>query len=104
MENIIKRIVDMDKKAREITEAAYREKLDSEKDIQEKANQLREEYLALARRRIQINRDTERAILEQDWVKSQARYKVMMEKLDSLYSEHKEEWISAIVNRVIGKA
>ena len=32
MENMIRRIVEMDQKARQITEAAQREKLDSEKE------------------------------------------------------------------------
>ena len=35
MEAMIKRIIDMDKKAREITEDAQKEKLDSEKEIAE---------------------------------------------------------------------
>lgn len=64
MENMIRRIVEMDQKARQITEAAQREKLDSEKEIAEKAAQLRADYLERARRRIQLNSDTERAAAE----------------------------------------
>ena len=67
MENMIKRIVEMDQKARQITEAAQREKLDSEKEIAEKAAQLRADYLERARRRIQLNSDTERAAAEKAW-------------------------------------
>ena len=67
MENMIRRIVEMDQKARQITEAAQREKLDSEKEIAEKAAQLRADYLERARRRIQLNSDTERAAAEKAW-------------------------------------
>ena len=42
MEAMIKRIIDMDKKARQITDAAEQEKADSEKEIAEKAAQLRD--------------------------------------------------------------
>lgn len=48
MEAMIKRIIDMDKKAREITEDAQKEKLDSEKEIAENARKMRENYLEKA--------------------------------------------------------
>ena len=62
MEEMIKRIIDMDKKAREITDAAQQEKIDCEKEIAQKAAQLRSEYLERARRRIQVNAETERTL------------------------------------------
>lgn len=45
MEEMIKRIIDMDRKAQEITEAARREKLESEKELFKRAEALKEEYL-----------------------------------------------------------
>ena len=50
MEEMIKRIIDMDRKAQEITEAARREKLESEKELVKRAEALKEEYLDRARR------------------------------------------------------
>lgn len=69
MEEMIKRIIDMDRKAQEITEAARREKLESEKELFKRAEALKEEYLDRARRRIQINAETEQTLLEQKWRK-----------------------------------
>ena len=101
MQEMIKRIVDMDKKAREITEAAEREKLESEKTIAAKAAQIREEYLTRARRRIQINKEQETAILEQEWAKSRIRYDQQIEQMNVLYESHGEEWVKAIAERVL---
>ena len=55
MQNLIKEIVDMDKKAREITDAAQVEKVNSEKETAQKREQIRQEYLTRARQRIQKN-------------------------------------------------
>lgn len=101
MEAMIKRIIDMDKKAREITEAAQREKLDSEKEIAENAKKLREEYLEKARRRIQVNSETERAAAEQAWDKMEARYAQQQQKLEEVFASRRTELTEAIVRNVL---
>ena len=101
MEAMIKRIIDMDKKAREITESAQREKLDSEKEIAENAKKLREEYLEKARRRIQVNSETERAAAEQAWHKMEARYAQQQQKLEEVFASRRTELTEAIVRNVL---
>lgn len=101
MENMIKRIIDMDRKAQAITEAAQREKLDSEKEIAEKARALKEDYLERARRRIQINSETERTIAEQRWKKREDAYAAQMKRLEETYSLHRAELAKAIVDNVL---
>lgn len=101
MEEMIKRIVDMDKKAREITEAAEHEKLESEKTIAAKVDQIREEYLTRARRRIRINKEQENVVMEQEWAKTKVRYDQQIEHMNELYEHHGEEWVKAIVERVL---
>lgn len=103
MEDMIRRIVDMDKKAREITEAAEREKIESEKEINEKAAQLREDYLSRARQRIQVNRETERKIAEREWEKTRTRYDEELRRMDALYAERGDEWVQAIVSAVTAR-
>ena len=101
MENMIKRIIDMDRKAQAITEAAQREKLESEKEIAEKARALKEDYLARARRRIQINSETERTIAEQKWKKREEAYAAQTKKLEETYDARRAELAKAIVNNVL---
>lgn len=101
MENMIKRIIDMDQKAREITESAQKEKLESEKEIAEKAKQLRADYLERARRRIQVNDETERALAEEEWRKRQAVYAAQRQRLEDTYAAKADEWADTIVRRVL---
>lgn len=101
MKEMIQKIIDMDKKAREITEAAEKEKLEIEKDIAQKAVQLREEVLTRARHRIEKNKQLENTILEEEWEKLKARYDAQMERMNDLYAKHGEEWVNTIVKRVL---
>ena len=101
MEEMIKRIIDMDKKAREITDAAQQEKIDCEKEIAQKAAQLRSDYLERARRRIQVNSETERAAAEQAWHKMEARYAQQQQKLEEVFASRRTELTEAIVRNVL---
>ena len=60
MKDMVKEIVDMDRKAREIMDEAQQEKLDSEKEISQMREKIREDYLAKARERIKLNEPQER--------------------------------------------
>ena len=101
MEDMIRRIVDMDKKAREITEAAQKEKLESESSIGEKAAQLRDEVLSRARQRIQINKELENVVMDQEWAKKKARYDTQLAQMNALYQQRGDEWVNSIFERVL---
>ena len=103
MEAMIKRIIDMDKKAREITESAQKEKLTSEKEIAEKAKSMREDYLGRARRRIQINDETERRLAENSWKDRELFYESQRKKLEETFSARREELTEAIVENVLAQ-
>ena len=64
MQDIVKQIVDMDRKAREITAAVEQDRLNSEKEIAQKRVELRAEYLAKAREAIPSSESQERAAAE----------------------------------------
>lgn len=101
MEDVIKQIIEMDRKAQQTTEAAQREKLTCEKEIEEKVQALREEYLQKARRRIQINSEMDRTIMEQKWEKCQAHYDAQAEDLEQAYAQHHDEWADEMVRRIL---
>lgn len=103
MQNLIKEIVDMDRKAREITDAAQLEKVNSEKEVTEKREQIRAEYLERARKRIAMNEPQERAVAEEGWKKIQAKNEERAKHLDDLYREKGGEWVNILVARVIGE-
>lgn len=101
MEEMIKRIIDMDKKAREITDAAQQEKIDCEKEIAQKVAQIRSEYLERARRRIQVNAETEQTLADQKWRRRKAKYDKQREDLQASYDAHHEAWVAQIVANVL---
>ncbi len=103
MQNMVKQIVDMDKKAREITDAAQLEKVQTEKDIVKRREDIRNEYLERARHRIALNEPKERAAAEEDWKKSAARYQELSAQLDSAYQKNVSKWVDQLVSRVIGE-
>jgi hypothetical protein len=103
MQDLLKQIVDMDRKAREITDAAQMEKINSEKELVGKREQIRNEYLERARKRIALNEPQERAAAESAWEIKKEKNAELSQKLDQLYQKKGDLWVKAIVSKVIGE-
>lgn len=103
MQDLMKQIIEMDRKARQITEAAQKEKVDSEKEIQESREQIRQRYLEEARKRIAKNEPKERAAAQQAFEEARKRNDLLSEKLDRLHREKGDLWVDEIVARVTGE-
>jgi hypothetical protein len=103
MQDLLKQIVDMDRKAREITDAAQLEKINSQKEVVEKKEEIRNEYLARARKRIAKNEPQERAAAEAAWEEKKKKNAEISQKLNQLYQEKGDVWVKAIVSKVIGE-
>lgn len=100
MKSIINQIIEMDRQAKQITDAARQEKLNAERDIEQRAETLRTEYLDRARKRAQINAETERTIAEQKWRRVEARYKMQEEHLQAVFDEQGERLAEELATRV----
>lgn len=103
MQDLIKQIVEMDRKAREITDAAQLEKVSSEKEVAQKREQIRNDYLERARKRIALNEPNEREAAEADWDEKKKKIAELSEKLDALYTKNGDKWVNSIVARVLGE-
>ena len=103
MQDMIKKIVDMDEKAQEITEEAKRSKALSAQEIAETKERLRENYLARARKRIELNRIQEKNQARQILADAEKKYEVQLIKMQELYRQQGGNWVDAIVGRVIGE-
>ncbi|HEX2986020.1 MAG TPA: hypothetical protein VHO71_04320 [Caproiciproducens sp.] len=103
MQDLLKEIVDIDRKAREITDAAQLEKINSEKEVLEKREQIRNEYLERARKRISTNEPQERAAAEAIWKEKEKHNSEIALSLDKLYQEKGDEWVKGILSKVIGE-
>ena len=103
MQDMIKKIVDMDEKAQEITEEAKRSKALSAQEIAETRERIRENYLARARKRIELNRIQEKNQARQILADAEKKYEVQLIKMQELYRQQGGNWVDAIVGRVIGE-
>ena len=103
MQDMIKKIVDMDEKAQEITEEAKRSKAMSAQEIAETKERIRENYLARARKRIELNRIQEKNQARQILADAEKKYEVQLIKMQELYRQQGGNWVDAIVGRVIGE-
>ena len=101
MKDMVKEIVDMDRKAREIMDEAQQEKLDSEKEISQMREKIREDYLAKARERIKLNEPQEREAAEKAWKAVEARQNEISAKLDAQYKENGKRWAEELARRVL---
>lgn len=103
MKDMILRIIEMDKTARELMQRAQRDKFNSDEEIKVKKEEIRSEYLERARKRIAINEKTERKLAQEQKQKIQSNYKKISKNLDKIYAEKCDEWVDTIVNNVLGE-
>ncbi len=102
MQDLMKQIVDLDRQAREITDSAQKEKVDSEKEVVKKREQLRNDYLEQARKKISENEPKERAVAETEWQEKNKKNLELSKGLDDLYREKGDQWVAEIVQKVLG--
>ena len=64
---------------------------------------IRENYLARARKRIELNRIQEKNQARQILSDAEKKYEVQLIKMQELYRQQGGNWVDAIVGRVIGE-
>ena len=102
MQDMISQLIEMDKKAREVTEQVQKDKIASQNEVVSMCEKIRSEYLDRARTRLKTNEKIEKEVAEQEWKKIQSKHIQISERLDKNYNKHCDDWVTAIVNRVIG--
>jgi hypothetical protein len=102
MQNLLKQIVEMDQKAREITDSAQLKKANSEKEVEKLKEELRRSYLEKARRRIEKSEPLERAAAEREWKEKNSKNEALLKKINDLYAANGDRWVDEITKRIIG--
>ncbi len=103
MEDMIGKIIQMDKEARESLTKANQLKIDSERKISDIKEQRRNEYIDRARTNIKV-------LEKEEKIKAAVRLKIIensyeqkYDRIEKTYYENKDKWVDAIVDRVIQK-
>ena len=103
MKDMISRIIEMDKTARDLTQRAQKDKINLENEIKLKKDEIRNEYLERARKRLAINEKTERSLAEEQKLKIIENYKNISRNIDDLYNKNCDVWVDSIVKNVLGE-
>ena len=102
MQDMVERIVEMDKRARELTDEAKKLKVGSEDRLKAKKQELRQGYQDRANERVELIKKAEVKTAEVELNVILERQKQVQQQLDDLYAEKGDEWVAGIVARVTG--
>lgn len=100
MQDMISKIVEMDEKARELNDEALKSKIDYEQEIAVAKQTIIKDYLERARKRVQINAQSERDAAKKELAQTREAH-AKIEKLDDLYGSNCDSWVDEIFKRVI---
>ncbi len=101
MEDMIGKIIELDKKASESLIKANQLKIDSEKKISDIKEQKRSEYLKKATANIKTLEKEEKIKAVVRLKVIEHSYKQKRKRIEEIYSENKDNWVDTIVERVI---
>ena len=100
MQNMIKRIIEMDKQARELNDEAQSRRDGAAASVEEKKEEARRSYLNLAQRRIDVIRQAEMEDAHKRMHQISEQNRLAAERLQTLYDENCDKWVDEIVARV----
>ena len=103
MEDMIAKIIDMDKKARNLTDEAQKSKISYENEILKTKEKIKNDYLDRAKERIEINKQTAQKKADTQLKEIEEKNDSVIRKLNSSYSENGDKWVDEIVKRVVGE-
>lgn len=100
MEDMIAKIVEMDRKAQDMTDEAQQKRLDYEQHILRKKERIKNEYLERAKKRIAINQQSAQKKADNTLAMIKERDEVIIKELDKAYEKNCDTWVNTIVARV----
>ena len=101
MEDMISRIIERDKEARESLTEARQLRINSEQKISDMKSKTRDEYLERARANIKSLEKSEKVKAAIKFKAIENDYESKTEKTQKIYDENSEKWIDELFSRVI---
>lgn len=102
MENLIKQILEIDRQARMETEQAEQRRSAVEQEVQKKKQDMRQEYITRAEKRIDLLAQKEDEMAHSAIDQANQAAAAQIERLEQHYQQHKEEWVEQLTARVTG--
>ena len=101
MQNLIKKILEMDEEARKVTDKAKKEKEMSQQVIEKESEEIHKKYILDVNEKIQLKRKEAQSIIEKEEKRIKSEQKIISDKLDSDYKNNGDKWVNNIVNEVL---
>ncbi len=99
MQDLLKRIIEMDEQARKIEQQAKDEKLRSETEVEQLKEQIYNDYIVRAKDRIEKNIAVDRENADKRYAQAKQHQQDMKQEMNRLYNENKDRWVDEIVKR-----
>lgn len=99
MQDLLKRIIEMDEQARKIEQQAKDEKLRSETEVEQLKEQIYNDYIVRAKDRIEKNIAVDRENADKKYARAQQQNEEIKQEMNRLYTEKKDRWVDQIVKR-----
>lgn len=101
LEGVIKRILDIDRKARSVTAEAQNMRLKAEQDIAGQKAAMREKYRKEAEHRIELVQAEEEKLADQALARTREGQQQKLDGLDRAFQEKGDAWAEEIFRRSI---
>ena len=102
MQDMLKKIIEMDEQARLVKEKAIQEKAATESEIIKTKQNIYNEYIDRAKDRIKKNLEVDKANAEKNWTATQEKHKKAMYELEIQEKENHNKWVDEILARITG--
>ena len=101
MTDLLQKIIEVDKAARKRLEDAQNERAAAYAAVEAKKQDLIREEKQKAQKKTEKIGDEHKAAREKQLADVREQNKIILERMNSLYAEKKEEWVSQIVDGVL---
>lgn len=101
MQDLLKKIIEMDEQARKIEEDARREKIRSEEEIERLREDIYNDYIERAKERVEKNIAVDQAHADERLALYRKKTDAARDRMQQLYGEKGEEWVDEIVRRAL---
>lgn len=101
MQDMLKKIIEMDEQARLVKEKAVQEKAATEQEIIATKQKIYDDFINRAKERVEKNLEADRADAEKSWEITKAKHQSALIGLDAMDRENHDKWVDEIFNRVI---
>ena len=101
MQELLSKIIETDENARKIKEAAERDKLNSELEIEEMRRNIYDDYIARAKERVEKNIAVDRDYAERELAGYKAKAELILTSMRQAYADNGQRWVDEIVERAL---